>query len=439
VGAEKLANGVLSKGVTAFRDGEAHERLKQYGPAIAQYDGARRHFLQAEEQSKQLMEEIQALKGAQGRMEEVRAHAELAEAQSFGTEPYEAAAVAEAAARKTAGLKEATALYGRAEELYSEALEAARAHGESVLVDPRKKIAALELRGEEIEIEEHAPEEVATVRGVVQAAEEALPDFARALVLYEGAVVQYEEVLKVAMDRKQLKIEQTSRSSIACAGIPFVWVPPGTFQMGAAEGSLDEKPVHMVMLESGFWLGTSPVTQGQWREVMGKNPSGFRGGDSLPVENVSWIDCQTFLKKLNALGEGVFRLPSEAEWEYACRAGSDGKWCFGDDASLLDGYAWHPENAGGRTHPVVEKLPNAWGLHDMHGNVSEWCLDHYHAGYDGAPASASAWLDETDREHVLRGGSWCMVTPDCHSAYRGWYAMADTRTDFMGFRVFREK
>jgi formylglycine-generating enzyme required for sulfatase activity len=132
-------------------------------------------------------------------------------------------------------------------------------------------------------------------------------------------------------------------------------------------------------------------------------------------------------------------LPSEAEWEYACRAGSDGKWCFGDDASLLDGYGWHPENAGGRTHPVGEKLPNGWGLHDLHGNVSEWCLDHYHAGYDGAPASGGAWLDETDREHVLRGGSWCMVTPDCHSGYRGWYAMADTRTDFMGFRVYREK
>ncbi|NQT39791.1 MAG: formylglycine-generating enzyme family protein, partial [Planctomycetes bacterium] len=157
--------------------------------------------------------------------------------------------------------------------------------------------------------------------------------------------------------------------------LDLVLIPAGSFLMGDDRA----KPVHKVRITKPFYLGKYEVTQEQWEAVMGSNPSNFKGAKN-PVEQVSWDNCQQFLVKLNAKSGGQggkFVLPTEAQWEYACRAGSTGKFCFGDDEKQLGEYAWYGENSGSKTHPVGEKKPNTFGLHDMHGNVWEWCHDWY--------------------------------------------------------------
>ncbi len=178
-----------------------------------------------------------------------------------------------------------------------------------------------------------------------------------------------------------LAAPKTLRNSL---GMEFVLLPAGTLQMGssASEGYHDEQPVHTVHLTRPFYLGKYEVTQGQWQAVMGSNPSLFTGDPNRPVENVSWNDVQEFIRRLNAQeGATLYRLPTEAEWEYAARAGTTTRWSFGDDASQLARYSWYSENAGGQTHPVGQLLPNPWGLYDMYGNVWEWVQDWYDAGY----------------------------------------------------------
>jgi formylglycine-generating enzyme required for sulfatase activity len=159
----------------------------------------------------------------------------------------------------------------------------------------------------------------------------------------------------------------------------FVLIAAGALQMGSndREAFNDEKPVHTVRLTQPFYLGKYEVTQSQWQTVMGNNPSHFTpsqfpGDPNRPVENVSWDDVQEFIRRLNAREGGVtYRLPTEAEWEYAARAGTTTRWSFGDEESQLSRYAWHGENADGQTHPVGQLRPNPWGLYDMHGNVWE--------------------------------------------------------------------
>ncbi|MBI4570177.1 MAG: formylglycine-generating enzyme family protein, partial [Planctomycetes bacterium] len=159
--------------------------------------------------------------------------------------------------------------------------------------------------------------------------------------------------------------------------------PAGTFLMGSPADETGrwtcEGPQHRVNV-SAFLMGKYEVTQHQWQAVMGSNPSEFtNAGLDAPVETVSWDDCQKFCEKAG------LRLPSEAEWEYACRAGTTTRYSFGDAESALAEYAWHDANSGGTTHPVGQKKPNGWGLYDMHGNVWEWCEDWYHDSYNGAP------------------------------------------------------
>lgn len=169
--------------------------------------------------------------------------------------------------------------------------------------------------------------------------------------------------------------------------------------------------LEMIGIPGGkFWMGKYQVTQAQWKAVMGDNPSHFKG-DKLPVEKVSWDEVQEFCKKLSELTGKEYRLPTEDEWEYACRAGSTGQYCFGDDKKMLGEYAWYDENSEGTTHPVGQKKPNAWGLYDMHGNVLEWC--------DGKG---------------LRGGSWVNDGYYCRSAFRG-YNEPGNRLYNLGFRV----
>ena len=182
----------------------------------------------------------------------------------------------------------------------------------------------------------------------------------------------------------------------------MVVIPAGQFEMGSAEGNDDEQPVHRVAIRT-FELSETEVTQAQWRAVMGSNPSRFQGCDDCPVENVGWKDTKEFLQKLNVKATRPYRLPTEAEWEYACRAGTRQQYCGG---SRLDSVAWSSNNSGGKTHPVAGKEANAFGIYDMNGNVWEWVEDCYHANYEGAPPDGAAWSAGNCTLRVLRGGSW---------------------------------
>lgn len=218
-------------------------------------------------------------------------------------------------------------------------------------------------------------------------------------------------------------------------GMEFVKIPAGEFMMGSNYGN-DEDPVHKVTIEEPYYLGKFEVTQEQWREVMGNNPSSFEG-DSHPVESVSWDDVQEFIEKLNEKeGTNKYRLPSEAEWEYACRAGTTTRYYFGDDESKLGDYAWYSSNSD-ETHPVGEKKPNSWGLYDMHGNVWEWCQDSYHSNYHGAPSDGGVWESGGSSDRVKRGGGWINSAMNCRSANRRGDDPG-SRDSSIGFRVLRK-
>jgi len=210
------------------------------------------------------------------------------------------------------------------------------------------------------------------------------------------------------------------------SGIRLRLIPAGEFDMGSTE--THETPVHHVKISKPFYLGKYEVTQIQWKTMMGDNPSNFKG-DSLPVEKVTWQDARDFC------GRTGLRLPTEAEWEYACRAGNAAPWCFGDAESGLVDYAWYVKNANEKTHSSGQKRPNAWGLYDMHGNVSEWCEDLWHDTYDGAPTDGAAWTaDGMQNYRVDRGSSWNYSARLARSAHRtkSNITKSDSNT---GFRV----
>ncbi len=186
----------------------------------------------------------------------------------------------------------------------------------------------------------------------------------------------------------------------------FVLLPAGEFDMGSPQNEAgrddDEGPIHRVKIPNAFYMSKYEITQKQWREVMGTDPSYFKG-DNLPVEQVSWNEVQEFISRLNEKeGTDKYRLPSEAEWEYAARAGTATRFYFGDDVSKLGDYEWYDGNT---THEVGQKRPNPWGLYDMHGNVWEWMQDKYHVSYYGAPPDGSAW-EGNGSHRVIRGGSF---------------------------------
>ena len=221
--------------------------------------------------------------------------------------------------------------------------------------------------------------------------------------------------------------------------LEMVLIPAGEFLMGSPDADKNaydwEKPQHRVRITKPFFLGKYPVTQEQWEAVMGGNPSHFKGPQN-PVERVSWDDCQEFLEKSNSLPSkgGEFQLPTEAQWEYACRAGSKTRCCFGDNESGLGEYAWYDKNSGKKTHPVGEKKPNAWGLYDMHGNVWEWCADWFD-GYDAKAADDPAG-PRTGSNRVGRGGSWDAPAGRCVSAYR-YDRRPGNRYSYLGLRLSR--
>jgi formylglycine-generating enzyme required for sulfatase activity len=238
-------------------------------------------------------------------------------------------------------------------------------------------------------------------------------------------------------------------------------IPAGEFMMGSPaddKGAFDnEKPQHRVTISRPFYLGVTEVTQGQYRAVTGQSPSSFKGSDDLPVECVSWYDALAFCNSLSAKegrtpfyriegqnveipaqnGEG-YRLPTEGEWEYACRAGIPGRFGFGDDDRMLDLYAWHAGNSDGKTHPVGQKRPNSLGLYDMHGNVWERCWDGFSPNYfrESPTVDPSGPSEASDR--VSRGGSWVDWPHYCRSALRWKFSLED-RGYNRGFRLARGK
>jgi formylglycine-generating enzyme required for sulfatase activity len=213
--------------------------------------------------------------------------------------------------------------------------------------------------------------------------------------------------------------------------LEMIYLPGGAFQMGSDDYDR-EKPIHRVTL-SPFFIGKYPVTQAQWRAVMNTDPSDFKGAD-LPVESVSWEDAVKFCQRLGQRANHQYRLPTEAEWEYACRAGSTGKWCFGEDEGLLEQYAWYYKNSGNQTRPVGQKQPNQFGLYDLHGNVWEWCQDWYDAEYYGKSPERDPQGPDKGTYRVLRGGSWGYLSDYCRSAYRNYFEPGD-RFNIIGLRV----
>ncbi len=232
-------------------------------------------------------------------------------------------------------------------------------------------------------------------------------------------------------------------------GVPmaFAFVPPGSFLMGSnhPDGEDEEKPVHRVTLTKGFFLGVHPVTQAQWEAVMGKNPSHFKG-ENRPVESVSWWDCQEFREKVTKVtkgqGSGSVGLPTEAEWEYACRAGITSEYHYGDvvtpDLVNYNGkHSWNGSPKGKYRESTTEvgSFPsNGWGLYDMHGNVWEWCRGWY--GAYSAGDQTDPRVNSNGQDRVLRGGSWRSVPVNCRSASRFRRGPASSSNfDVVGFRV----
>lgn len=228
-----------------------------------------------------------------------------------------------------------------------------------------------------------------------------------------------------------------------CADCPeMVVIPAGSFDMGSNKNN-NEQPIHHVTISKTFSMGKTEVTQGQWKLIMGNNPSLFRGGlfksgcgDTCPVERISWDDVHEFVQKLNDKTGKEYRLPSEAEWEYACRAGGQQEYCGSDH---IDDVAWYGAfvkgNSGKSTNPVATKQANAWGLYDMSGNVFEWVEDSYHDNYDGAPTDGSVWEGD-GAERVIRGGSWQGDPLYARAAFRLGFKPTDLG-EIIGFRLAR--
>jgi len=192
--------------------------------------------------------------------------------------------------------------------------------------------------------------------------------------------------------------------------VEMVSLPAGQFLMGSSESDYG-KPQHQVKVNS-FAIGKYPVTQAQYQAVMGNNPSHFKNNPQNPVEQVSWDDAQAFCQKLSEITGKNYRLPTNSEWEYACRAGTTTTYYFGDDASELEDYGWYKKNSNDTTHIVGQKKPNGWGLYDMHGNVCEWCADT-----------------------CVQGGSWGNTSISCHSAFRFYKGRRVSKKNLDGFRV----
>jgi formylglycine-generating enzyme required for sulfatase activity len=224
-------------------------------------------------------------------------------------------------------------------------------------------------------------------------------------------------------------------------GLELVLLPAGTFLMGgdpvAEQADENETPRHPVTFDAPFYMGRCTVTQSQWEQVMGANPSRFPSRDR-PVESVSHGEAGDFIQRLNRMeGTRAYRLPSEAEWEYAARSGSSAAYCFGPSKARLTEFAWYARNSGQATHPVGQLAPNAWGLFDLHGNVHEWCADWFDRNYYAASPPRRPAGPTTGLARALRGGDWGSEDWYCRCAIRS-LSSPERRSPRVGFRVARD-
>jgi len=259
------------------------------------------------------------------------------------------------------------------------------------------------------------------LNNLVQTQQEKINQLERKVIEYQADIIQLEQThsrkienLETALQEEKtkvnrlLEIEEKKRRLTEDLGngitLELVEIPAGKFLMGGREITL-----------KSFLIGKYPVTQGQWEAVMGNNPSHFKGNNNLPVEMVSWSEANLFCQKLSQLSGRNYQLPSESQWEYACRAGKNTAYFFGDNERDLDRYAWHHDNSNQKTHPVGEKLPNPWGLYDIVGNVWQWCQDDWQEGYNYIPVNgSSAWIRNSTKKS-LRGGAWTHNFNRCRS------------------------
>jgi formylglycine-generating enzyme required for sulfatase activity len=234
-------------------------------------------------------------------------------------------------------------------------------------------------------------------------------------------------ILTIASSLTTEAAAQDKKFTSPSIGAEFVLIPGGTFMMGDAV-------LHQVVISKPYYMQVTEVTQGQWRKVMGSNPSLFNAcGDDCPVENVSWVDVQEFIRRLNQKeGANKYRLPTEAEWEFACRADSALKGAPGAKENKFGDHAWYDANSDRKTHPVAGKKPNAWGLYDMHGNILEWCQDWHDDYPEGKvidPKGASS-----GQHKVLRGGAWLGSPATLQCTFRS-EDYAVVRSNDIGFRL----
>ena len=274
---------------------------------------------------------------------------------------------------------------------------------------------------------------------------DAVESATRYLTTVGRAGAHYREALEL-LDRAAAEVEEERRAARREAEIrrvlnemEFVLIEPGTFEMGSPateEGRDNDETLHRVTFSQPFYLGKYEVTQGQWEAVMGSNPSHFSAcGATCPVEQVSWADAQAFIAALNRQAGGeTYRLPTEAEWEYAARAGMQTAYHFGNAAHRLGQYGWYSDNSASTTHPVGQKRPNAWGLYDIQGNVWEWVQDWYGAYPRGAVPDPRG--PGTGTHRVYRGGSWDAPARWCRAANRDG-SSPGYRSDSLGVRLAR--
>jgi len=261
------------------------------------------------------------------------------------------------------------------------------------------------------------------LRDPVTALVETLPE-----ITFETAFIDDNKNIR-RETRKARQLVETLPNNVK---LEMIYVPGGTFMMGSNESD-SEKPIHPVTLQP-FFVGKYPVTQAQWEAIMGNNPSKFKGANR-PVETVTWDDAMQCCAKLSQLTGQQYRLLSDAQWEYACRAGSVTKYSFGE--IIMPALANYDASGIKQTTDVGKYPANAFGLYDMHGNIWEWCEDVWHGNYQGAPADGSAWMAGGDlNRHLIRGGSWYNYVNNLRCAYR--YRIDTTlRNHKWGFRISR--
>jgi len=386
---------------------------------------------------------LAALAEARQLAEEAANKAETEEIRKYAAEHLAPAAELMTEAGREEDLEKAAEYYRQAALKFEEAVaraaekkrqeEEQRDAGRQTLQEIRDKAVAARAAVTE-QVRRDAGAEVAAAEAAWSAAEASGSDYAKAAEFYDQARTWYVKATA----------PPNPGAPRTFAGIVFVWCPPGVFMMGSSPNEVDraeDETQHTVVLSRGFWLSKYEITQAQWEAVMGGNPSFFKGAD-LPVDGVTWDDAQAFIAKLNDTTGAGFRLPTEAEWEYACRAGTVTPFSFGTTISTehanYDGtYVYHHGSQGvfrNSTTPVGAFPANAWGLHDMHGNVAEWCQDFYGPYPKGPRADPKGPNDGLD--HVFRGGAWCYAPRYCRSAFRDKVTLGVV-TSVFGLRLAR--